>query len=85
MLKKNNIKGDNYYENIFIKKRFDIWNYKAEKPLPIDKSKKIVGIMKEELSEEIVKEFVEMSKNIFLQKTSQWRRELAKRTKKKCN
>ena len=60
MLKKNNIKGDNYYENIFIKKRFDIWNYKTEKPLPIDKSKIVVGIMKEELSEEIIKEFVEL-------------------------
>ena len=46
-----NIKTEDFCENIAddVKKRFDISNYKVNKPLPTVKNKKVIGLMKDEL------------------------------------
>ena len=53
-----------------LKKRFDTSNYGIERPLPIGKSKKVVGLMKDELGGKILTEFIELrpKTNCFLKK-----------------
>ena len=46
----------NFAENV--KARFDTSNYKLNKPLPKGKNKKVIVLMKDELGEKIMKEFV---------------------------
>ena len=41
-----------------IETRFDISNFVIDRPLPKGKSKKVIGIMKDELGGQIMKEFV---------------------------
>ena len=53
------IKADNIYKNIVkeVEARFDTSNYELDRPLTKGKSKKVLGLIKEE-SVEIMKEFV---------------------------
>ena len=41
-----------------VDKRFDTSNYKCNRPLPTGKNKKIIGLMKDELGDKIITEFV---------------------------
>ena len=43
---------------IMLKKRFDMSNYECDGPLPTRKSKKVIGLMKDELGGKIMTEFV---------------------------
>ena len=43
---------------MLLKKRFDISNYKVDRPLPKGMNKKVIGLMKDELEGKIIKEFV---------------------------
>ena len=54
------VKTEDIYEDIAdnVKKRIDTSNYKADRPLPTGKNKKVVGLMKDELGEKIMTEFV---------------------------
>lgn len=40
-----------------VETRFDLSNYEVERPLPIGKKKKVIGLMKYELGGRIIKEF----------------------------
>ena len=54
------VKTDNIYKDIEedIEKRFDTSNFKIDRPLPVGKNKKVVGLMKNELGGKIMKKFV---------------------------
>ena len=51
---------EDMYEDIAkdVEKRFDTSNYELERPLPKERNKKVIGLMTDELGEEIMKEFV---------------------------
>ena len=55
-----NIKTEDFYKDIAndVEKRFDTSNYEVNRPLPIGKNKKVIGLMKDELGEKIITEFV---------------------------
>ena len=54
------IKTKDVYEDFVddVEKRFDISNYKVDRPLPKGMNKKVIGLMKDELEGKIIKEFV---------------------------
>ena len=54
------IKRDDFYKDIAddVEKRFDTSNYEINRPLPIGKNKKVIGLMKDKLWGEIMTEFV---------------------------
>ena len=55
-----NIKTNYFYEDNAsdVKSRFDTSNYEVNRPLPMGKNKKFIGLMKDELSGKIITEFV---------------------------
>ena len=55
-----NINTEDFYEDIGddVEKRFDILNYEINRPLPTGKSKKVIGLMKDELGGKIMTESV---------------------------
>ena len=55
-----NIKTEDFYKDISndIEKRFDTSNYEVNRPLPIGKNKKVIGLMKDELGGKIITESV---------------------------
>ena len=54
------IKTNDFYKDISddVDNRFDTSNYEVKRPLPIGKNKKVIGLMKDELGEEIITEFI---------------------------
>ena len=55
-----NIKTNDFYKDISddVDNRFDTSNYEVKRPLPMEKNKEIIGLMKDELGGEIITEFV---------------------------
>ena len=55
-----NIKTNDFYEDIAndVEDRFDTSNYEVNRPLPMGKNKKVIGLKKDELSGKIITEFV---------------------------
>ena len=56
------IKTEDFYKEIAdnVEKRYDTSNYACERPLPMGKNKKVVGLMEDELGEKIIREFVSL-------------------------
>ena len=54
------IKNEDFYKNIAedVETRFDTTGYEPNRPLPIGKNKKVIGLMKDELGGKIMKEFI---------------------------
>ena len=54
------VKTDHFYKDIGedIKKRFHTPNYETDRLLPKGKNEKVIGLMKDELGGQIMKEFV---------------------------
>ena len=54
-----NIKTNDFYEDITndVENRFDTSNYEVNRPLPMGKNKKAIGLMKDELGGKIIMEF----------------------------
>ena len=55
------VKTDNIYKDIAedVETRFDNSNYEINKPFPKGKNKKVIGLMKDELDEQIVKKMLD--------------------------
>ena len=55
-----NIKTNDFYKDIAhdVYNRFDTSNYGVNRPLPIGKNKKVIGLIKDELGGEIITEFI---------------------------
>ena len=53
-------KTDDIYKDIAedVETRFDTSNFELDRPLPNEKNKEVVGLIKEELGGEIMKEYV---------------------------
>ena len=56
------IKTEDFYKDIAedVETRFDTSAYSNNRPLPIGKNKKVIGLMKDELEGEIMKEFISL-------------------------
>ena len=54
-----NIKTNDFYEDIAsdVENRFDTSNYEVNRPLPMGKNKKVIGLMKDELGGKVIAEF----------------------------
>ena len=57
-----NIKTEDFYKDIAndVEKKYDTSNYTCERPLPMVKNKKVIGLMKDELGGKIMKEIVRL-------------------------
>ena len=62
-----NIKTEDFYKDIAndVEKRFDTSNYEVNRPLPTEKNKKVIGLMKDELGGKIITEFVTLRPKIY--------------------
>ena len=62
-----NIKANDFYEDIAndAENRFDTSNYEVNRPLPMGKNKKVIGLMKDELGGKIITEFVTLRPNTY--------------------
>ena len=63
-----NIKTEDFYKDVAndVEKRFDTSNYEVDRPLPTGKNKKVIGLMKDELGEKIITEFVTLRPKTYL-------------------
>ena len=54
------IKAEDFYRDIAedVETRFDISGYEPDRPLSIGKNKKVIGLMKDKLGGQIMKEFI---------------------------
>ena len=54
------IKTEDFYKDIAddVEKKYDTSNYTVERPLPMGTTKKVIGIMKDELGGKIMKKFI---------------------------
>ena len=61
------IKTEDFYKDIAedVETRFDTSAYSNNRPLPIGKNKKVIGLMKDELGDEIMKEFISLRPKMY--------------------
>ena len=64
------IKTEDFYKDIAddFETRFDTSGYVTDRPLPVGKNKKVIGLMKDELGGEIMKEFVSLRPKMYFYK-----------------
>ena len=61
------IKTEDFYADIAndVEERFDTSGYIPDRPLPIGKNKKVIGLMKDELGGTIMTEFVSLRPKLY--------------------
>ena len=66
-----NIKTEDFYKDIAedVPARFDMSAYNPNQPLPVGLNKKVIGLMKDELGGEIMREFVTLRPKMYVYKT----------------
>ena len=81
-----NIKTNDFYEDITndVENRFDTSNYEVNRPLPMGKNKKIIGLMKDELSGKIITEFVTLRPKTYSYLTDNGKEDKKTKGTKKC-
>ena len=64
------IKTKDFYKDIAedVESRFDTSGYEPDRPLPIGKNKKVIGLMKDELGGKIMKEFIGLRPKMYSHK-----------------
>ena len=83
-----NIKTNDFYKDIAndVEKRFDTSNYECNRPFPIGKNKKVIGLMKDELGGKIITELVTLRPKTYSYLTNDGKEDKkAKGTKKVRN
>ena len=62
-----NIKTEEFYKDIAedVENRFDTSGYEPDRPLPIGKNKKVIGLMKDELGGKVMKEFISLRPKMY--------------------
>ena len=81
-----NIKRNDFYKDIpnDVEKRFDTSNYEADRPLPIGKNEKVIGLMKDELGGKIITEFVTLRPKTYSYSTDDGKEDKKAKGTKKC-
>ena len=80
------IKTIDFYEDIAndVENRFDTSNYEVNRPLPMEKNKKIIGLMKDELGGKIITEFVTLRPKTYSYLTDDGKEDKKAKGTKKC-
>ena len=80
------IKTNDFYKDIAndVECKFDTSNYEVKRPLPIGKNKKIIGLMKDELGGEIIKEFIALRPKTYSYLTDNDKIDKKAKETKKC-
>ena len=80
------IKTNDFYKDIAndVEKRFDTSNHEINRPLPIGKSKKVIGLMKDELGGKIITEFVTLRPKTYSYLTDDGKQDKKAKGTKKC-
>ena len=81
-----NIKTEDFYKDIVndVEKRFDTSNYECDRPLPTGKNKKVIGLMKNELGERVITEFVALRPKTYSYLTDDCKEHKKAKGTKKC-
>ena len=81
-----NIKKNDFYKDIAndVDKRFDTSNYEVNRPLPMGKNKKVIGLMKYELGGKIITEFVTLRPKTYSYLTDDGKEDKKAKGTKKC-
>ena len=81
-----NIKTNDFYEDIAndVENRFDTSNYEVNRPLPMGKNKKIIGLMNDELGGKIITEFVTLRPKTYSYLTDDRKEDKKAKGTKKC-
>ena len=81
-----NIKTNDFYEDIAddVGNRFDTSNYEVNRPLPMGKNKEVIGLMKDELGEKIITEFVTLKPKTYSYLTDDGKEDKKAKGTKKC-
>ena len=80
-----NIKTEDFYKDIAddVETRFDTSGYIPDRPLPVGLNKKVIGLMKDELGGEIMREFVSLQPKMYSYKVRNSEPKKCKRIKKR--
>ena len=81
-----NIKRNDFSEDIAndVENRFDTSNYEVNRPLPMGKNMKIIGLMKDELGGKIITEFVTLRPKTYSYLTDDGKEDKKAKGTKKC-
>ena len=81
-----NIKTNDFFQDIAndVENRFDTSNYEVNRPLPMGKNKKIIGLMKDELGGKIITEFVTLRPKTYSFLTDDGKEDKKVKGTKKC-
>ena len=81
-----NIKTKDFFKDIAndVENRFHTSNYEVNRPLPMGKNKKVIGLMKDELSGKIITEFVTLRPRTYLYLTDDGKGDKKTKGTKKC-
>ena len=83
---KMNIKTEDFYKDVAndVEKRFDTSNYECDRPLPTEKNKKVIGLMKDELGGRIITEFFALRPKAYSYLTDDCKEDKEAKGTKKC-
>ena len=81
-----NIKTNDFYKDIAneVECKFDTSNYEVNRPLPMGKNKKVIGLMKDELGGKIIMEFVTLRPKTYSYLTDDGKEDKKAKGTKKC-
>ena len=81
-----NIKTNDFYEDIAsdVENRFDTSNYEVNRPLPMGKNKKVIGLMKDELGGKVIAEFATLRPKTYSFLTDDGKEDKKAKGLKKC-
>ena len=80
------IKTEDFYRDIAddLEKRFDTSNYEINRPLPIEKNKKVIRLIKDELGAKFMAEFVNLKLKTYSYLTDDCKEDKKPKGRKKC-